>query len=288
VFEAYEAQSNPWGLPADARADWARGLDVPVVTDAAMVRELDYLFYVGSAESYDPRGQRIARAFVQIMRAAGIRFGILGAAETSTGECVRRTGNEMLFQQLAQTLVQTLNGLGVARIVTCDPHAFNSLRNEYPEFGGRYEVYHHTQLIAQWIASGRLRVRANAANIVLHDPCYLGRHNGEFEAPRAVLHALGAAPVEFELHREKAMCCGAGGGRMWMEEHIGKRINVTRAQQALAAGASCIATACPYCAVMMSDGVSALNADVPVRDVAELVAAALVDARVETVEAIAA
>ncbi len=162
VFDAYEVQSNPWGLPAGARGDWADGLDVPVVTTAAEVKELDWLFYVGSAQSFDPRGQRIARAFVAIMRAAGVRIGILGASETSTGECVRRTGNEMLFQTLATSLTATLNALGVTRIVTCDPHAFNTLRNEYPGFGGHFEVIHHTQLIAQLIAQGRLSADAAA------------------------------------------------------------------------------------------------------------------------------
>ena len=278
VFAAYESQSNPWGLPADTRADWARDLDVPVVTDPAQAKELDYLFYVGSAESFDPRGQKVARAIVAILRAAGVRFAILGAAETSTGECVRRAGNEMLFQQLADTLVATLNGLSVTRIVTGDPHAFNSLRNEYPEFGGRYEVIHHTQLIARLIAEGRIRLDASFERVIYHEPCYLGRHNGEFEAPRAIIRRLARdAPLEFPLAREKAMCCGAGGARMWQEERIGKRINVTRAEQALPFAPKVIATACPYCAVMMYDGVSALGKadDIAVRDIAELVAASL-------------
>jgi Fe-S oxidoreductase len=278
VFAAYESQSNPWGLPADTRADWARGLDVPVVTDAASVQGLDYLFYVGSAQSFDPRGQRVARAFVEILREAKVRFAILGAAETSTGECVRRTGNEMLFQQLAQGLAGTLNGLGVTRIVTCDPHAFNSLVNEYPEFGGRYEVIHHTQLIARLVADRRIRLGAAFERVIYHEPCYLGRHNGEFEAPRAIIRrVVRDAPLEFPLNREKAMCCGAGGGRMWLEERIGKRINVTRVEQALPQAPKVIATACPYCAVMMADGVSALERtdDIQVRDVAELVAKAM-------------
>jgi Fe-S oxidoreductase len=279
VFEAYESQSNPWGLPADTRADWARGLDVPVVSDAASVKGLDYLFYVGSAQSFDPRGQRVARAFVEILRAAGVRFAILGGTETSTGECVRRAGNEMLFQQLAQTLAGTLNDLGVTRIVTCDPHAFNSLANEYPEFGGRYEVIHHTQLIAQLVAQQRIRLAASFERVIYHEPCYLARHNGEYEAPRAILRRVARdAPLEFDLNREKAMCCGAGGGRMWLEERIGKRINITRVEQALAQAPKVIATACPYCAVMLSDGVSALdrNEQISVRDIAELVAAAMV------------
>jgi Fe-S oxidoreductase len=278
VFDAYEVQSNPWGLPADTRGDWARDLGVPLVSTPEEVKALDYLFYVGSAQSFDPRGQKIARAFVAILKQAGVRFGILGPRESSTGECVRRAGNEMLFQQLAGTLVQTLSGLGVTRIVTCDPHAFNSLKNEYPEFGGRYEVVHHTRLIAELLASGRIAVDRAVGRVVYHDPCYLGRHNGEYTAPREVLRRVAAeAPLEFPLHAQKAMCCGAGGARMWMEETIGKRINVTRAEQALALAPSVVATACPYCAVMMSDGLRALDggADVQVRDLAELVAEAM-------------
>ena len=278
VFAAYESQSNPWGLPSDARADWARDLGVAIVTTPEQVKELDYLYYVGSAESFDPRGQKVARAIAEILREAGIRFGILGVAESSTGECVRRAGNEMLFQQLAATLVGTLNGLGVTRIVTGDPHAFNTLRNEYPEFGGRYEVIHHTQLIARLLAEGRIRLAAGFERVIYHEPCYLGRHNGEFEAPRAIIRQVARdAPLEFDLAREKAMCCGAGGARMWLEEKIGKRINVARVEQALPHSPQVIATACPYCAVMMYDGVSALGKtdEIAVRDIAELVAASM-------------
>jgi Fe-S oxidoreductase len=280
VFDAYEVQSNPWGLPSETRGDWARELELPVVKTAEDVAKLDYLYYVGSAESFDPRGQKIARAFVTLMRAAGVRVGILGAAETSTGECVRRAGNEMLFQSLAQALVATLNGLGVKRIVTCDPHAFNTLRNEYPEFGGHYEVVHHTQLIAQLIRERRLSPSPRHARVIYHEPCYLGRHNGEYEAPRAVLAAVRRdAPLEFKLAREKAMCCGAGGARMWIEETIGKRINILRAQQALDLEPAIVATACPYCATMMRDGLADLGReDVVTRDIAELVAEALADA----------
>ena len=278
VFEAYEATSNPWGLPQDQRADWAKGLDVPVVATKEAVAALDFLYYVGSAQSYDPRGQKIARAFAKILGAANVKFGVLGGAETSTGECVRRAGNEMLFQTLAQQLVETLNGLGVKRIVTCDPHAFNTLKNEYPAFGGHYEVVHHTQLIAELLAEGRLKVAPRFERVVLHDPCYLGRHNAEFEAPRSVLARVAHdAPLEFDLHRERAMCCGAGGGRMWMEERIGKRINVARVEQALPLQPKTIATACPYCAIMMTDGLSSTGKadDIATRDLAELVAEAL-------------
>ena len=278
VFDAWEVQSNPWGLAADARGAWANGLSVPVVNSADDVKGLDYLFYVGSAESFDPRGQKIAAAFVRVLQEAGVRFGILGAAESSTGECVRRAGNEMLFQQLATTLVATLNGLGVTRIVTCDPHAFNSLRNEYPEFGGRYEVVHHTQLIARLVGEGRLVLRPQFERVIYHEPCYLGRHNGEYDAPRAVIAALAKdAPLEFPLHREKAMCCGAGGARMWLEESIGTRINVTRVEQGLPQAPKVIATGCPYCATMMGDGVATLGQQgaIVTRDIAELVAEAM-------------
>jgi Fe-S oxidoreductase len=251
---------------------------VPIVDSAEAMRGVEYLFYVGSAQSFDPRGQKIARAFARILQHAGVRFAILGAAETSTGECVRRAGNEMLFQALATSLAETLNGLAVTKIVTCDPHAFNALVNEFPAFGGRYEVVHHTQLLAALVADGRLAVLPSFERVIFHEPCYLGRHNGEYEAPRAVLRQLVRdAPLEFELCREKAMCCGAGGGRMWMEETIGKRINVLRVEQAEALKPAVIATACPYCAVMIGDGLNALGRDehVQCRDIAELVADAL-------------
>ena len=282
VFDAYEVQSNPWGLPADTRGDWARGLDVPLLRSREDMAQVEWLFYVGSAESFDQHGQKIARALVEILREAGVSFGILGALEPTTGECVRRAGNELLFQQLASTLVETLNGLGVQRVVTCDPHAFNSLRNEYPAFGGHWDVVHHTQLIARLLADRRMAVRPMYERVLLHDPCYLGRHNGEFDAPRAVLGRITQdSPLEFPLHREKSMCCGAGGARMWMEEHIGTRINVTRIEQGLPLRPSVIATACPYCAVMLGDGIKAKEASdtVVIRDIAELVAAAMVRTR---------
>jgi len=278
VFDAYEVQSNPWGLPAEARGEWARGLDLPLVTTSAEVAGLDFLFYVGSAQSFDPRGQKIARAFVAVMRAAGVRIGILGAGETSTGECVRRAGNETLFQSLAKDLIARLNGLGVTRIVTCDPHAYNTLKNEYAEFGGRYDVIHHTQLIAALIDEGRLGLSPRHEKVIYHEPCYLGRHNGEYASPRRALAAVCKdVPLEFPLAREKAMCCGAGGARMWMDERIGRRINVTRVEQGLSRSPAIIATACPYCSVMMKDGIAAVGREAAIvtRDIAELVADAL-------------
>ncbi len=276
VFAAYETQSNPWGLDAATRGDWASEVGLPIVGTAAEVAQLDFLYYVGSASSFDPRGQKIARAFAKVAQAAGIKLGILGPLEGSTGECVRRLGNEMVFQQLATALVETLNSLGVQRIVTCDPHSFNALKNELPEFGGRYEVVHHTQAIDSWLRDGRLKVTRKHERVIYHEPCYLSRHNGEYEAPRRVLQAISKdTPLEFELSRDKAMCCGAGGGRMWLEETIGTRISVLRAQQAMEKQPDAVATGCPYCAVMLGDGLAQSAASVSTRDIAELVAEAL-------------
>ena len=276
VFSAYESAGNPWGLDAGARGDWAKACDLPVVSTPEDVAILDYLYYVGSASSYDPRGQKIARAFAKVAQAAGVKIGILGANEGSTGECVRRLGNEMVFQTLATTLVETLNGLGVKKIVTTDPHAFNALKNELGEFGGHYEVVHHTQVIDAWITSGRLKVKPTHERLIYHEPCYLGRHNKEYDAPRRVLYAVSKdGPLEFTLARDKAMCCGAGGGRMWLEETTGTRINVLRAEQAMEKAPAAVATACPYCAVMVGDGLAQVNDKVPARDIAELVAEAL-------------
>ena len=279
AFDNYERSSNPWGLNSDTRGDWADGLDVPVVETPDEVKELDYLFYTGSAQAFDSRNQKVAKAFVKILDAAGVKFGILGAAEGSTGECVRRAGNEMLFQELAGTLVETLDEYAVRKIVTCDPHAFNSLKNEYPEFGGRYEVIHHTQLIDQLLDQGRIKVSESFENVIYHEPCYLGRHNGEYEAPRRVIDRVTSdQPLEFDMNREKSMCCGAGGARMWMEETIGSRINVTRVDQALEKQPSVIATACPYCTIMITDGVAhhGKEEDIQTKDIAELVAESLV------------
>lgn len=276
LFSAYESQGNPWGLDAATRGDWAKDLDVTVIGSAEDAAGVDCVYYVGSASSFDPRGQKIARAFAKVAQAAGVKLGILAAQEGSTGECVRRLGNEMVFQQLASALVETLNGFGIRRIVTADPHAFNALKNELGEFGGEYDVVHHTQAIDEWIRDGRLKVTRTHERIAFHDPCYLGRHNREYDAPRRVLAAVCRdAPLEPGLARDKAMCCGAGGGRMWLEETIGTRINVLRAEQLLAVQPAGVATACPYCAVMVGDGLAEKDPAVPARDIAELVADAL-------------
>jgi Fe-S oxidoreductase len=281
AFSNYESQSNPWGLNSATRGDWAKELEVPLIESREQVEELDMVFYVGSAQSFDNRNQKVAKAFVKILNEAGIKFAILGGDEGSTGECVRRAGNEMLFQELATTLVETLNEYGVTKIVTCDPHAFNSLKNEYPEFEGNYDVMHHTQLINDLLEKGSIKVNAEFEKVIFHEPCYLGRHNGIYEEPRQIIKRLTKdKPLEFEMNREKAMCCGAGGGRMWMEETIGTRINVERVRQALEAKQvpQIIATACPYCTVMISDGIADFNKEeeIKTRDIAELVAEALV------------
>ncbi|CAM2005217.1 (Fe-S)-binding protein [Acanthopleuribacter pedis] len=278
AFDNYERASNPWGLNSDTRGDWAEDLDVPVVEDAEQVKELDYLFYVGSAQSFDSRNQKVAKAFVKILKEAGIKFAILGAEEGSTGECVRRAGNELLFQMLAMQLTETLNEYEVTKIVTCDPHAFNALKNEYPEFNGNYEVIHHTQLINQLLAQGKIKVNADFERVIYHEPCYLGRHNKEYEAPRQIINKLTKdTPLEFDMNREKSMCCGAGGARMWMEETIGSRINVTRVDQAMEKNPKVIATACPYCTIMLTDGVAHHNKEeeIQTKDIAELVAEAM-------------
>ncbi|MCB1042683.1 MAG: (Fe-S)-binding protein [Acidobacteria bacterium] len=279
VFSNYERQGNPWGLNSATRSDWANGLDVPVLEDPADSEALDVLFYVGSAQSFDNRNQKVARAFVKILQTAGVKFAILGSAEGSTGECVRRAGNEMLFQELANGLIEHLNGLAVKHIVTCDPHAYNSLKNEYPEFGGTYRVVHHTEYIDELIRSKKIAVTPQFEKVIYHEPCYIGRHNGIYDQPRSIIQAVSKdQPLEFKLNREKAMCCGAGGGRMWMEETIGSRINVARVEQAMeGTQPQVIATACPYCTIMMTDGVAHIKKEetVQVKDIAELVAESL-------------
>lgn len=239
----------------------------------------EIVFWVGCAGSYDDRYKRVTKAFVKILQSAGIRFAVLGTEETCTGDPARRAGNEFLFQMQATHVIQVLNGYQVKKIVTACPHCFNTLRNEYPDLGGHYDVVHHSTYLEQLIDEGRIKLKEGGSfkgrRITYHDSCYLGRANNVYEAPRAVLEALDADLVEMKRCRTTGLCCGAGGAQMFKEPESGRKdINVERAEEALSTGAETIAVACPFCMTMMSDGVKARNkeATVKVKDLAELLA----------------
>jgi Fe-S oxidoreductase len=266
AFRSMENSSNPWGMSQTSRLDWAKDLGIDVVephpggggdeADEAFTHE--YLYWVGCAGSFDDKNQRVTQAMSKLMRRAGIDFAVLGPAELCTGDPARRSGNEYLFQMLAKQNVETLNGIGVRKIITQCPHCFNTLANEYPQLGGNYEVVHHSQFLERLIADGDLDVSGATLEerIVYHDSCYLGRHNDVYLAPRNVIGSLkGIQIVEAGRNGTKGMCCGAGGARMWMEETIGTKVNDERSRELIETGASRIATACPFCYVMMDDGV---------------------------------
>jgi len=257
-----EHAGDPWGRGAGARMDWAADLPFEVRVLGAdgedkLPEDLDYLFWVGCAGALDDKAQRTTRAVAELLDAAGVSFMVLGQAETCTGDSARRMGHEFLFQMLAQQNVETLNAAGARKIVATCAHCFNTLANEYPQLGGHYEVVHHTQLLARLIADGQLRpVTPVDATITYHDPCYLGRHNRIFAPPRELLGAIpGARVLEMARTEEKSFCCGAGGARMWMDETIGERINENRSDEALALKPDLVTAACPFCIVMLTDGV---------------------------------
>ncbi|MFN0220224.1 (Fe-S)-binding protein [Paenibacillus sp. KR2-11] len=280
AMQNIERQSNPWGISRSDRAKWTgelEGIPVPTVKDHP---GFEYLFFVGSMGSYDLRSRKITKALVRLLNEAGVSYAILGNEEKNSGDTPRRLGNEMLFQQLCQENIEIFQKYGVRRIVTACPHTFNTFKNEYPEFGlAGVEILHHTQLLDRLLREGKLKPQHEVnERITYHDSCYLGRYNDVYDQPRNVLRAIpGVELVEMERTRENGMCCGAGGGMMWMEETSGKRVNVARTEQALQVNPTVISSACPYCLTMVEDGTKMKEAEdrVKARDIAELLEASV-------------
>ena len=257
-------------------------IEVPVYADVlAKGEKPEYLFWVGSAGAFDDRYKHVSRAFVKILDFLGVSYAVLGTEESSSGDVARRAGNEMLFQMQALMNIAIFRGYEVTKILTCDPHAFNTLKNEYPDLGGNYEVIHHTQFIRDMMKAGKLSIREGALagkTITYHDPCYLGRANKEYRAPRQILDAMSAETVEMKRNMSFALCCGAGGGQMFKEAEKGdKEVFLERTEEALETGADVIATACPYCMVMMTDGLKYKNKEEEIKnyDIAELIVQAM-------------
>jgi Fe-S oxidoreductase/nitrate reductase gamma subunit len=282
AYRGMENSMNPWGLGQHERAAWAEGLDeaVPIVSPGDPF-DHEYLYWVGCAGSFDDRNKKVTQTMAKLMQRAGVDFAILGPSELCTGDPARRSGNEYLFQMLATENIAALDGLGVKKIVTQCPHCFNTLKNEYPQLGGHYQVVHHSQFLSDLVESGRLSLvgASLSERIVFHDACYLGRHNDVYVAPRKVIGSIGGVKVlEMPRNGTRSFCCGAGGARMWMEEHLGnKRVNVERTEEALATEPDRIAVACPYCHIMLADGVNEKGAgdDVTVTDISQVLLDAL-------------
>lgn len=274
AFRGMERTANPWNIASAERLNWTQGLNVPTVEQNP---EAEILWWVGCAPATDARAQKTARAFAQILNHAGVNFAVLGEAEQCTGDSARRAGNEYLFNELATANVETLNQVAPKRIVTTCPHCLHTLKNEYPAFGGNYQVVHHSQLIWELIQLGKLRLSDTAANeggqsLTFHDPCYLGRHNGILDDPREVLKAAQQPLIEMPDHGRKSLCCGAGGAQMWKEEeHGNERVNTARFRQAQESGATTLAVGCPFCLTMLSDAAREAQSEIAVLDIAEVV-----------------
>ena len=302
LFKKLESKGNPWGMGAKARMDWAKDLPFTVKVlgeDVESADEVDFLFWVGCAGAYEDRAKKTTRAVAELFDIAGVDFAVLGNGETCTGDSARRAGNEILFQMLAEQNVETLNELGATKIVVTCAHCFNTIKNEYPQLGGRYEVLHHTQLLNRLVREKKLapvrrpsapeksslkNVASTASTVTYHDPCYLGRHNQVYAPTRELIGALpGVELREMERSGEKSFCCGAGGARMWMEEQLGSRINMNRTEEAIATGAERIAVGCPFCRVMLSDGLTAKQSEgaseeIEVVDIAQMLLASVKEA----------
>ena len=279
AFESMEQRGSPWAFDPGDRGKWAEGMNIPTMAElAARGERAEVLYWVGCMGSFDDRARKTTVAFAKIMQAAGVSFAILGQEEKCNGDPARRMGNEYLYQMLAKDNVETLARYGVKTVVTACPHCFHQLGNEYPQFGGNYDVVHHSTFIEHLMAQGRVPLRQDlhepVSTFTYHDSCYLGRYNQVYDAPREALRR--ALPivnlVEMPRSRDRGLCCGAGGGRMWMEESEGKRINAERADEALATGAQAVAVACPFCMTMLNDSISSRDTAIPVYDIAEVVA----------------